>query len=40
MLVELGRRKTITVYDVMFALRRKGKPIWGFDDVPKQFSRK
>jgi histone H4 len=38
--VELGRRKTVTVYDVMFALKRKGTPVWGFDVVSKQFSRK
>jgi histone H4 len=38
--VELGRRKTVTVYDVMYALKRKGKPVWGFDVVSKQFLRK
>lgn len=40
MFVEHGRRKTVMVTDVIYALRRKGKPIYGFDVVNKNFSRK
>ncbi|KAH8808942.1 histone-fold-containing protein [Xylogone sp. PMI_703] len=29
--VEHGNRKTVTVTDVIFALRRIGRPIYGFD---------
>lgn len=28
---EYRRAKTVTVYDVIFALRRMGRPIYGFD---------
>ncbi|KAI5804999.1 histone-fold-containing protein [Geopyxis carbonaria] len=29
--VEHGKRKTVTVTDVIFALRRIGRPVYGFD---------
>ena len=38
--VEHGRRKTVLVTDVIYALRRRGRPIYGFDAVSNNFSRK
>jgi histone H4 len=38
--VEHARRKTVVVADVIYALRRKGRPIYGFDAVSQNFSRK
>ena len=37
--VEHGRRKTVLVTDVVFALRRRGRPIYGFERVSGNFSR-
>ncbi|KZF19334.1 histone-fold-containing protein [Xylona heveae TC161] len=31
--LEHANRKTITVLDVIFALKRQGRPIYGFDDA-------
>ncbi|QSZ34182.1 hypothetical protein DSL72_005771 [Monilinia vaccinii-corymbosi] len=32
-IVEHGKRKTVTVNDVIWALRRQGRPIYGFDNI-------
>ncbi|ESZ97685.1 hypothetical protein SBOR_1942 [Sclerotinia borealis F-4128] len=32
-IVEHAKRKTVTVNDVIWALRRQGKPIYGFDNI-------
>jgi len=32
---EYRNRKTVTVTDVIFALKRQGRPIYGFDDYNK-----
>jgi len=40
LVAELAKRKTITVYDVMYAMKRRGKAVWGFDPVSQNFSRK
>jgi len=38
--VEHSKRKTVTVSDVIFALKRLGNPIYGFDpDVTKSLAR-
>ncbi|KAM0154230.1 hypothetical protein ACHAQE_006092 [Botrytis cinerea] len=34
-LVEHSKRKTVTVNDVIWALRRQGRPIYGFDNIDK-----
>ncbi|TGZ80908.1 histone-fold-containing protein, partial [Ascodesmis nigricans] len=34
--VEHGKRKTVTVTDVVFALRRIGRPIYGMIFVPQR----
>ncbi|MCJ1291823.1 hypothetical protein MMC34_003368 [Xylographa carneopallida] len=39
--VEHSKRKTVTVSDVIFALKRLGNPIYGFDpEVTKSFARR
>ncbi|KAI0009502.1 histone-fold-containing protein [Xylariaceae sp. FL0662B] len=36
---EHAKRKTVTINDVLHALRRQGRPIYGFDDIgPKHKS--
>jgi histone H4 len=40
MFVEHGQRKTVLVTDVIYALRRKGRPIYGFEAIPGSFARK
>jgi len=37
--VEYGRRRTVLVTDVIYALRRRGRPIYGFEPVTSNFSR-
>ncbi|MCJ1391805.1 hypothetical protein MMC18_004672 [Xylographa bjoerkii] len=38
--VEHAKRKTVTVSDVIFALKRLGNPIYGFDpDVTKSLAK-
>jgi len=34
--LEHAGRKTVTVTDVVFALKRIGRPIYGFDDAPRR----
>ncbi|KAF7925590.1 uncharacterized protein EAE98_006815 [Botrytis deweyae] len=34
-IVEHSKRKTVTVNDVIWALRRQGRPIYGFDNIDK-----
>ncbi|RYP46946.1 hypothetical protein DL768_006929 [Monosporascus sp. mg162] len=36
---EFRRAKTVTINDVLFSLRRLGRPIYGFDDTNGQTSR-
>ncbi|KAF7945957.1 uncharacterized protein EAE97_004995 [Botrytis byssoidea] len=34
-IVEHSKRKTVTVNDVIWALRRQGRPLYGFDNIDK-----
>ncbi|KAA8904658.1 histone-fold-containing protein [Sphaerosporella brunnea] len=38
--VEHGNRKTVTTVDVVFALKRIGRPIYGFDDAQRLAKRR
>jgi histone H4 len=38
-LVKFRRANTVTVNDVLYALRLAGRPIWGFEDVSPAFDR-